>query len=334
MYSWSRFVEFDESNKHLVTRDCCKMESFRGHNYDLSVPREWLEYEEARNGGQCGAYTVMRCDLLSNSSWRLWESDFHIQRLSRSYTILTEREEDQHEALSQTAELLQELLVQAETHLLDDTKGEVNGSCCVCMVTLLWQPEAISPFVRGHICSSGIFTNPIDYDPPPITACLAISPNAEQDLPNRHSVQPTAKFSSWCRRRHKLEDDFKRDGVQEVLMVRKMEDGRLELLEGLTSNVFVLYRDGTLRTCATGVLEGCARMIVLRAAKSLGWKVELSPIVLENVNEWKEVFLTASSRLILPVGTIVRIQDYYYYQVLWNSSSSKWKMLYQSIFET
>ena len=117
-------------------------------------------------------------------------------------------------------------------------------------------------------------------------------------------------------------------------MVRKMEDGRLELLEGLTSNVFVLYQDGTLRTCATGVLEGCARMIVLRAAKSIGWKVELSPIVLENVDEWEEVFLTASSRLIIPVGTIVRIQEDESIQVLWNNSSSKWKMLYQNILKT
>ena len=35
--------------------------------FDLSSPREWLEYNEMKDRGITGAYTVLRCDLHSNS---------------------------------------------------------------------------------------------------------------------------------------------------------------------------------------------------------------------------------------------------------------------------
>ena len=135
----------------------------------------------------------------------------------------------------------------------------------------------------------------------------------DESLPSRVD-HPQSKVASWTRLRKKLEkpDSFKPPGVSEVLLVRPKSDddnsGAVEILEGLSSNLFVLYRDGTLRTPTDGVLHGYVRHLVLECAASCGKGLEVDssrPILLQDVHEWKEAFITSSSRLIFPIAKML-----------------------------
>lgn len=192
--------------------------------------------------------------------------------------------------------------------------------------------------VRGHACSS---TRPIPIfrSVPPIVVTLAAlgqhsnhnndlttmkddkdkNVNVDASLPTRFQ-NPQSKVASWCKQRKKMDnpETYKPPGVSEVLMLRptttttttKSQDdfSSLQLLEGLSSNVFVIYKDGTLRTAEEGVLFGYVRHLVLQASEKCGLKVDTTqPIVLQDALEgkWSEVFITSSSRLIWPISRIL-----------------------------
>mmetsp|Transcript_4476 Transcript_4476/g.11251 ORF Transcript_4476/g.11251 Transcript_4476/m.11251 type:complete len:159 (+) Transcript_4476:343-819(+) len=119
-------------------------------------------------------------------------------------------------------------------------------------------------------------------------------------------------------------------------MVRKSPEGCLELLEGLSSNVFVIYQDGSLHTASPDlVLPGYVRHLVLQlygghinkksqdADDEHG--MEIAPILLQDVAQWREVFITSSSRLILPVRQIViraTDEDGSHWRSFWSSVSN------------
>ena len=318
--SWSQYAEFDRHGSILTER------SKPVDGYNLTSPREWLEYNEGI--GRCGAYTVIRCDLSSNkSSWRIWERDFHWERLADSYRslLVDDCEADCKDAIQRTDALLSTLLNSCRKTLLADGTTVHIDSCCTCMVTFLWQTNNELCSVRGHVFTTGVFANPIDYDPKPIPASLA-----RMATPNRYENKPRSKLSSWCSIRRPLECRFKGVDDSEVFLTREVDDGVCEILEGLTSNVFVLCRDGTLRTPAEGVLEGCARMQVMHHALSMGYSVNCSPVTLDSVGEWDEVFCTSSIRLIIPV---LKIVDGKNGRTVWQGSTkpTKWRKLYYSI---
>jgi hypothetical protein len=167
-----------------------------------------------------------------------------------------------------------------------------------------------------------------------------IEASIDESLPTR-LMNPNTKIASWCRLRQKMEhpETFQPQGVAEVLMVRRRviphphgnaddhngdaddvprrmirkeekfatsDSSVLELLEGLSSNVFVVYNDGTLRTAVDGVLHGYVRHLVLQSAPLCGIVVDPRPICLHQAPDgWKEVFITSSSRLIIPVSKIL-----------------------------
>eukprot|EP00985_Skeletonema_marinoi_P015679 scaffold8160_cov134-Skeletonema_marinoi.AAC.2 len=176
--------------------------------------------------------------------------------------------------------------------------------------------------------------------PTPITACVAIpnqlTPESLSILPRRHGMNlnlqrqvgssASAKVSSWCRIRRLLEDPnrYKPPGVGEVILVRKPETERgtnimtysnenfidtLELLEGLISNLFVVYKDGTVRTAPVGlVLPGYARHLIIQELNERGIKVDSSnPPTIQDMRDglWSEVFVTSAIRLVVPVERII-----------------------------
>mmetsp|Transcript_26557 Transcript_26557/g.45200 ORF Transcript_26557/g.45200 Transcript_26557/m.45200 type:complete len:472 (+) Transcript_26557:148-1563(+) len=176
--------------------------------------------------------------------------------------------------------------------------------------------------------------------PTPITACVAIpnqlTPESLSILPRRHGMNlnlqrqvgssASAKVSSWCRIRRPLEDPnrYKPPVVGEVILVRKPETERgtnimtysnenfidtLELLEGLISNLFVVYKDGTVRTAPVGlVLPGYARHLIIQELNERGIKVDSSnPPTIQDMRDglWSEVFVTSAIRLVVPVERII-----------------------------
>lgn len=343
LHAWSQYVEFDvEDDESLLLRETIPTtfhasDSSLDRSYQLSSPREWLEYQEARNKGHGGAYTVLRCDRTldaeGGSGWSVWEFDFHWNRLRRSYRELEQLDYiDEEDALCKTEEVLTTLLSEAaaaeeeSSEILCAKADDECEACCIYMVTLLWQKEGDRLVIRGHSFTNGAYSIPSEYDPQPITASLS-----DPSELNRYNNFPLAKQSSWCRERRPLEEQFKVDDVGEVILVRCNDKGSLLLLEGLTSNLFVLFRNGTLKTSDSNVLEGCARSLVLQqACGNLGWTVEFGPIELDSAHEWDEVFLTSAVRLIIPVDKILQGNDQVWH-ARQESPSSKWRQLYNAI---
>jgi hypothetical protein len=158
-----------------------------------------------------------------------------------------------------------------------------------------------------------------------------IRTDTDDVLPNRYRNFPTAKLSSWCRRRRLLEDIFKKPDIGDVILTKHHCDDEedvenetkppplsvsvgsndptttptpsVELLEGLTSNLFVVYPGKILRTAPSKhVLGGYVRHLIIDCAKQCGYTVEVGPIPLEDSSLWEEVFVTSSIRLIIPVS--------------------------------
>jgi branched-chain amino acid aminotransferase len=83
-------------------------------------------------------------------------------------------------------------------------------------------------------------------------------------------------------------------------------DGRGSVVEGATSNVFVVLADGTLVTPpeSDGILLGITRETVLAVAAELGVPVRLESLPLGVVQSAAEVFISSSIRELLPVVAI------------------------------
>lgn len=205
---------------------------------------------------------------------------------------------------------------------------------------------AVKPIVRGHAAFANEPHQPtVDIDdelPIPITASVAIpkqlTAEALSVLPHRHGislnrqrqvgVSASAKLSSWCRIRRPLEDPnrYKPTGVSEVVLVRQKPDtnergtnimsypdenfiNKLEFLEGLISNLFVVYKDGTVRTAPTGlVLPGYARHLIIQELNERELRLDSTkPPTMQDMMSglWSEVFVTSAIRLVIPVERII-----------------------------
>jgi hypothetical protein len=245
-----------------------------------------------------------------------------MNRLASSHkSLLKKTQQVQPDETSRAAKgthkLIQFLLEAAAESIMESESLETasRNDVVTLMLTVLWVPKDCGGIkVRGHVFHSGQIVVPQAYNPEPITASIAHIPGIEEatdfePLPNRHNNFPEAKLSSWCRRRTLLEKAFKPVGVGEVLLTRDL-GGDVEILEGLTSNLFVVYDDGTLRTPAVGsVLGGYARKLVLDHAEECNLRIEFGPLLMSEILQWKEVFITSSIRLITPVDKIVIIQN-------------------------
>lgn len=97
-------------------------------------------------------------------------------------------------------------------------------------------------------------------------------------------------------------EEAKRHGGFEALLVDR--NGRV--LEGTRSNFFA-FSNNTLHTADEGlVLGGITRSEVLRSARELGFTIDLTPILLEDLlsGRYTEAFISATSMAAMPLHTI------------------------------
>jgi hypothetical protein len=141
---------------------------------------------------------------------------------------------------------------------------------------------------------------------PPVAVSIAVE---SASSPSRASSHPHLKVAKWTDLRQRIARPL---GVSEVLLTRWADNGgvrRLEILEGLSSNVFVVYDDDTIRTASEGVLHGYIRHLILESVHDCGLTYDPAPVWLLSPEEcrlrWKEVFITSSSRLVYPVSEIL-----------------------------
>lgn len=95
--------------------------------------------------------------------------------------------------------------------------------------------------------------------------------------------------------------EARRGGAHEALMVDPL--GRI--LEGATSTFF-LVKQGALCTppLGAGILEGITRRHVLACAVGLGITVREVPLQLDDLDDADEVFITSSTRGLMPVRQV------------------------------
>lgn len=94
----------------------------------------------------------------------------------------------------------------------------------------------------------------------------------------------------------------KAKGFDEVLYV---QDGLVS--ECPRANIFAITQSGTLITPADGVLEGITRMRILKAAMEM-MQVESRPVSLAELKEAKEVFISSTTKGMLPVYKIDELE--------------------------
>ena len=155
MEPWNQIATIDMDGS-IICQDCREVVA----KYDLSSPREWMEFLEATEG-HGGAYTVIRCDY-KQASWRVWGRDFHMKRLCQSYCALMHVNEKQLSNITETTNVILDSLLEHASLILS-TGADANAMYTV-MVTILWQngTRDASTLVRGHVCCSG--TAVFDYN--------------------------------------------------------------------------------------------------------------------------------------------------------------------------
>ena len=277
---------------------------------------------------------------------KVWGLDFHLDRLQRSYQSTTKTKHMSPRTLQRARHasitLMQALLQRAQNELpplqstTPTTTNSLDTIIYIVRVTWLWSTPWQQTnhdnddnddhhhhrhnhddiIVRAHAVCTGQSV-PV-YGPTPITCSVAAllddknQVTVDHTLPTRHS-KPQSKVPAWTVQRQSLDHYKPKDdvGCSEILLVRTAKSTihnkkGIELLEGSSSNVFCVYRDGTLRTPDQGVLHGYVRHLVLESAAACGLRIDTTtPILLEEVAEWKEVFITSSSRLIYPIQRII-----------------------------
>lgn len=142
------------------------------------------------------------------------------------------------------------------------------------------------------------------------TLAVLISPLGERDMErfalgiklittSLQRTAPEAKTTSYVSAIRALKE-AKRHNATDALFVS--EQGHV--LEGTRSNFFI-FRGDTLVTPRSGILIGITRNVVLDLARGR-FPIEERPILLEELRQADEAFITSSSREIVPV---VQIDD-------------------------
>ncbi|KAF9369349.1 hypothetical protein CPB97_003665 [Podila verticillata] len=118
--------------------------------------------------------------------------------------------------------------------------------------------------------------------------------------PRHHA---TAKDSQWVRDRSELEKALAKDSNEALLLDEATQD----LYEGLSSNFFAVHR--STKTVVTApldsVLTGTILKVVLNVCEQHNIPVKFAFPNLKHVNDWEGAFISSTSRLVLPIESIV-----------------------------
>jgi branched-chain amino acid aminotransferase len=112
-----------------------------------------------------------------------------------------------------------------------------------------------------------------------------------------------AKISAWAQNLCWYEEAHER-GFDEVVLLNERE----EVSECTSANIFAVFGDRVLTPpLESGCLPGVTRQILLEEIAVPGWKIEEGTLTLASLERAGEVFITSSTRDLLPVESIERL---------------------------
>ena len=233
------------------------------HLGDALSPREFVE-RHARQHGVLSAYTV-----LPVRDGHMLALPFHLRRLEQSIDELTGRD-------VVPDGIIDAAVSRALVPLQDESR---SGFLTLCVV----------PTTNGELNVDALFT-PSDI----VTTLSAAKPfdGIIVDTVVYQRGKYAAKYSLWTLERKPLEAN-QRSGASETVLVEE-EDAKTFLLEGLTSNLFVI-ENGVVVTPSDGVLQGSMAHLVQQHCKKSGVAVSLRKPCLADSRAWTALFLTSKS---------------------------------------
>ncbi|KAK3835904.1 MAG: aminotransferase [Linnemannia elongata] len=118
--------------------------------------------------------------------------------------------------------------------------------------------------------------------------------------PRQHA---TAKDSQWVRDRAALEASLSKDTNEALLL----DEASQNLYEGLSSNFYAFDRKSQSVVTAPldSVLQGTILKVVLAVCERQNIPVEFRFPNLRDIDHWEGAFITSTSRLVLPIETII-----------------------------
>jgi len=285
-----------------------------------------------------GAYTT--CRTIKNGSY-IYQFDYHMDRLvvsSRSILeniIVSGREkEEKEEDVSKVVELDRELIPCSTQQKLEyirstidefRTRNNVNSEGRDFRITLLstWekkkdddtkcqggeeeerlQSSNLNSFQSVLYCHVGYLPQSSSNSTIPTTQSSSSIGEEQkkkhiQVLIHGHGRQNAlAKDSKWVLDRKQL---ITPNGYEEIILLNDNN----ELLEGTQTNFYVVTNTSTVITANEGILFGSVRDSVLRVCDLHDMQVELRPPTLEDLRYASGVFITSTSRLVMPVHEVV-----------------------------
>ncbi|EME29706.1 hypothetical protein Gasu2_23200 [Galdieria sulphuraria] len=140
---------------------------------------------------------------------------------------------------------------------------------------------------------------------------VARASSVQWNYPSQHILQcvyfsrqcPGAKDSLWVQQRLPLyytHIDKNKEHPKELLLVAENNT----CLEGSTTNFFVVYSQGYVKTAGNGVLGGIAAQFVEKACQLLHIPLLYDAPGLHDIEDWKEVFITNCIKVVEPVQSI------------------------------
>jgi 5,10-methenyltetrahydrofolate synthetase len=290
------------SRKQIVTRGTQLLHVATTSSKDM-IASAALQY-----GGD-GAYTTAR--TVGGSS-NVLEFNFQVERLNETAALLSMSDQGTLPHLSRDA--VAETIATAFQHF-DAHFPEIEGDRRVTLLLPKLQGDEIESPSSHLFCHVEQLPN---IATPPIIV----------ELRGKPRDNPLAKNIEWITERKHLEESRQED-VHEVVLSTiststststksKSEEphsnsvsvASATIVEGTQTNVFVVTKDGTVRTAGEGVLAGTVRKLVMEECVRQNIPLDVTAGGdVTALNDWEEMFLTSTSRLVLPVDEVRVPQD-------------------------
>jgi branched-subunit amino acid aminotransferase/4-amino-4-deoxychorismate lyase len=227
-----------------------------------------------------GAYTAARTIKTQENEIFVFDLKEHVERLAKSCKIMIKdelKEIPKHFEIITDENLLKQQIVKIlETGLkLDDSTEETK-------ITILITWEIDNFDISIHFSDLGSI-------PPKNSLSIEMIPGSRSHI--------TAKDSEWIRYRKLIESMKKDKKSNEIVLVD--QEGLAN--EGLSSNFFVVMKDNSIWTANDGIISGTVRSLILKVCEELNINVVFKSPQVNDIKNWKEIFISSTSRLLLPI---------------------------------